>query len=254
MNLTPLNAADLAQVHALHAELGDGTGITAAQWDALTPLRDHLATALGIDHAPASAREPFVLLRHQADDGAPLVGPRWWFHLLGLRHGAIHIVLTTPQGFFVAQRRSFAKDSSPGALDVAVSGHIGTEVPLTAAWREMAEEVGLAPSDLVAATLQPLFEHDINILTYAAANPPYLDREHHWIYTGSITAAGLAQLRFRDGEVTALLLAGPSEVARLHTRCLAGQQQQAGEMDIANGLFLTLPIWVAAQEHAREPA
>ena len=251
MNLTPLNDTDLALVRALHAELGDGQGITPTRWAELAPIRDHLARALGIAQAPVSAMESFVLLRDGAAAGAALVGPRWWFHLLGLRHGAIHIVLTTPQGFFVAQRRSFAKDSSPGALDVAVSGHVGLNDPLTAAWREMAEEVGLERDDIADATLRPFFDHDIAILTHATANPPYLDREHHWLYTATITAAGLAHLRFRDGEVTALLLAGPSEVARLHARCLADQQRQAGELDIANGLYLTLPLWVAAQEAAR---
>ncbi len=251
MKLTPLDAADLALVHDLHAELGDGGDITPARWAALAPTRTRLAEALGLAQAPASATEPFVLLRN-GTDGATLTGPRWWFHLLGLRHGAIHIVLTTPQGFFVAQRRSFAKDSSPGALDVAVSGHIGLDAPLTAAWREMREEVGLEPRDIVGETLHPLAEHDIAILTHAAANPPYLDREHHWVFTATITAAGLAHLRFRDGEVTALLLAGPGEVARLHARCLADQQRQMGELNIANGLYLTLPLWVAAQEIAPE--
>jgi 8-oxo-dGTP pyrophosphatase MutT (NUDIX family) len=246
MALTPLNDTDLALVRTLHAELGDGRGITPHRWAALAPTRERLAAALGVAQASVSATEPFVLLRDDAA-GEALVGPRWWFHLLGLRHGAVHIVLTTPQGFFVAQRRSFAKDSSPGALDVAVSGHIGLNDPLTAAWREMAEEVGLERADLVAETLHPFFDHDIAILTHAEANPPYLDREHHWLYTAIISAAGLAHLRFRDGEVTALLLAGPREVARLHARCLAGQQQQAGELDIASGLFLTLPVWRAAQ-------
>ena len=53
-----------------------------------------------------------------------VVGPRWLFHLLGLRHRAAEVALSTPTGLIVLQRRSPVKDEWPDALDMAVAGHI----------------------------------------------------------------------------------------------------------------------------------
>ncbi len=259
--LRPLAAAELALVRSLQDELGAGDAVTAARWAALAPIQQHLAAALDVAHGPANATEPFALLRAAADD-PPLVGPRWWFHLLGLRHSAAHVVLTTPQGWFVAQRRSRHKDDAPGALDVAVSGHCGTSDPLAAAWREMQEEVGIGPTDPGAApslagdALTLLAVQDVTIAWRAAENPPFLDRERHWIYAATLTAVGMARLRFRDGEVSALLLVGPADLAILHERCrasLAAGTAPApipGELPLAPGLVHTLPLWLAQQSPA----
>jgi isopentenyldiphosphate isomerase len=177
-------------------------------------------------------------------------GPRWWFHLLGLRHGAVHIVLTTPQGWFVVQRRSHAKDDAPGALDVAVTGHCGTNDPITAAWRELGEELGLERGDpnmapsLVDDALWLVAEQDADTAWRAGENPPFLDREHHWIYAATLTAEGMARLRFRDGEVSSVLLVGPEKLHALGDRCRAGARRVPGELDLAPGLVHTLPLWL----------
>ena len=249
--LRPLGDVQLARVHALQAELGAGKHITPAQWAAFAPLQHELASALDVAHGPLNATEPFVLLQDTAmADAEPLQGPRWWFHLLGLRHGAIHVVLTTPQGFFVAQRRSRNKDDAPGAIDIAVTGHIGTDAPLAAAWREMQEEVGIGPStpdmppSIIQDDLRFFAVHDVEILLRAAENPPFIDRERHWLYAATLTAEGMARLRFSDGEVSSLLLIGPEDLAEMARRCLAGERRVAGEWDLAPGLMHTLPRWV----------
>ena len=249
--LRPLDPAHLAVVHSLQAELGTSEAITPTRWAALAPVQSTLARALDVAHGPANANEPFVLLQAAASaEAEPLQGPRWWFHLLGLRHGAIHVVLTTPQGFFVAQRRSRNKDDAPGALDVAVTGHIGTDAPLAAAWREMQEEVGLGPATsdtlpVIAGNELRLFDqHDVEILLRAEENPPFIDRERHWLFAATLTAEGMAAIRFSDGEVSSLMLIGPDDLAEMAQRCMVGQRRVASEWDLAPGLMHTLPRWV----------
>ena len=164
---------------------------------------------------PASAREQFKLVRARHDP-VPLIGPRWWFHLVGLRHGSVHVMLTTPQNWVVIQRRSWSKDDSPGALDVAVSGHMGlTTRPEEAAWREMAEEIGLTKveagekPDIVGNTLKLVDIYDVIIERDTTRNPPFIDAERRWVYTATLTTEGLAHLHFADGEVTSLLSSVP---------------------------------------------
>jgi hypothetical protein len=254
--LQPLSTADRALVHALQAELGGGDGVTAARWAALRAQQDYLAAQLNIAQGPANAREPIALVRDQADP-VPLVGPRWWFHVLGLRHGSVHVVLTTPQGWFVAQRRSRAKDDAPGALDVAVTGHRGVQNPFEAAWRELAEEVGVQPtragdpSSIVGDTLRDWATYDGESLIRAAENPPFIDRERRVVYHAQLTATGMARLRFSDGEVSSLMLIGPRDLADFAARCVAGHVQGVpGEPDLAPGFVGTVPRWVAWQARA----
>ena len=252
MALQPLSQADLQEVRALQAELGAGDTVTPTRWAELAVLQPRLAVALDIaSHGPAHTTEPFALIRDQHDD-QPLVGPRWWFHLLGLRHGAAHVVLTTPQGWFVAQRRSREKDDAPGALDVAVSGHIGIDDPETGAWREMAEELGLArattgePPAIVQNALTPFDVYDVVDATHVADNPPVLNRERLWVFHAQLTADGMTRMHFADGEVTALVLLGPADTQRLAHRCVSDEIHVPGELDLALGIRGTLPRWVAA--------
>src|SRR5262252_1634803 len=116
--LRSLNTRDMSLVHKLQTELGSGDTVTSMRWRELEEHQQYLAQALGVDKEPPSVREPFKLIRDQVDVD-PLVGPRWWFHLIGLRHGGVHVVLLTPQKWVIIQRRSWSKDDSPGALDIA---------------------------------------------------------------------------------------------------------------------------------------
>ncbi len=253
MPLQPLPDDVLARVRDLQTELGAGDDVTPARWAKIATLQPQLAQALDIaGSGPQNAFEPFALIRDQQDH-PPLEGPRWWFHLLGLRHGSVHVVLTTPQGWFVAQRRSRDKDDAPGALDVAVSGHIGTADPETGAWREMAEEVGLAkmpdgvePS-LDGNRLTFFATYDVVDAAHAQENPPVLNRERLWVFHARLTAAGMARLRFADGEVTSLMLLGPEDMVRMAQRCREGAIHMTGELDLAMGIRNTLPRWAAAQ-------
>jgi hypothetical protein len=253
MPLQPLPDDLLARVRDLHAELGAGDDVTTTRWAEIAALQPQFAQALNVaGSGPQNAFESFALIRDRPDY-PPLVGPRWWFHLLGLRHGSAHVVLTTPQGWFVAQRRSRDKDDAPGALDVAVSGHIGTADPETGAWRELAEEVGLIQMpdgeepNLAGNRLAFFTSYDVVDAAHVQENPPVLNRERLWVYHARLTPTGMARLRFADGEVTSLMLMGPEDVSRMAQRCRDGATHVPGELDLAMGIRNTLPRWVDAQ-------
>ncbi len=77
-----------------------------------------------------------------------------------LIHPSVHVVVVTADGC-LWQLRGYGKDSAPGHWDHACSGHVGLgEDALTAAVRELAEEIGvvvepgaLAPVDQVLCEL-----------------------------------------------------------------------------------------------------
>jgi|GEM_PF-5278167 len=246
-----LNAQDFELLQSLREELGHGDSVTAGRWAEIAKLQPHFAQVLGITTDTTSTQwEQFALVRDQVD-AEPFIGPRWWFHITGLRHGSVHVVLTTPQGWFIVQRRSFAKDDNPGAIDIAVTGHTGTSTPLDGAWREMAEEIGLqramdneAPS-IVSNTLNFFCTFDFGS-DNNHQNPPHLNRERVWVYHGKVTTEGMGRLRFTDGEVTALLLLGPVELASIAIRCQLDQPSAPGELNLAWGLRRTLPRWISA--------
>jgi isopentenyldiphosphate isomerase len=81
--------------------------------------------------------------------------PRWQVHRDGHWHRALHIwvggVDARIGSFVLFQRRSLTKDTWPGALDVAVGGHVRAGDTLEQTVREAEEEIGLpvALADLV---------------------------------------------------------------------------------------------------------
>jgi len=254
MTMRPLPAADLVLLHDLWDELAAGDTLTPERWATLNDLQPRFAAALDVAGlGPSNAFEPFALIRDGAD-APPLIGPRWWFHLLGLRHGAAHVILLTPQGWFIAQRRSRLKDDAPGAIDVAVTGHSGTDDPLAGAWRELAEEVGLGPArdgaspSLVGDALTYFCTYDVADMSLHAANPPTINRERLTVYHAQLTAEGMARLRFADDEVTSLLLLGPDDARLLAERCTRDEIRSPGELDLALGIRGTLPRWIAAHD------
>jgi isopentenyldiphosphate isomerase len=246
-----LSASDLKMIHDLHNQIGAGDFLTTAAWNELIPLQNRLATELGIMAGdPPSAFEPFARISDVAG-AEPLIGPRWWFHLLGVRHGAVHVVLTTPQGWFVIQRRSRLKDDMPGALDIAVTGHIGISEPLAAAWSELAEELGIHRVEgedgtaIEENTLHYFDTYDTEDLRLEKQNPPVVNRERVWVYHARLTSAGLACLHFADGEVSSLLFVGPGDLQHMVERCRAGKRYMQDEIPLATGLLNTLPRWIA---------
>ena len=68
-------------------------------------------------------------------------------HLNGAWHGTIHVLIVNPNhDKTLLQKRSALKPLYPNTWDIAVGGHIDTgEDDITAAKRELSEELGLDP-------------------------------------------------------------------------------------------------------------
>lgn len=70
--------------------------------------------------------------------------PRREVHARGLWHRAVHVLVFNAAGQVFLQKRSMAKDMSPGLWDSSCSGHLDTgEDYDAAAQRELGEELGL---------------------------------------------------------------------------------------------------------------
>ncbi|HLJ56266.1 MAG TPA: NUDIX domain-containing protein [Chthonomonadaceae bacterium] len=155
-----------------------------------------------------------VVSAHGSPTG--VAGPRWMFHLFGLRHRAVEIAFLTPAGLVVLQRRSIHKSEWPDAIDMAVAGHVsesdaGSDAGfLATAWREIEEEIGLprsaAAGMLVEGRLVPIGEPYFCFEGDSQRNPPFLDAEVRQVYAATLTGDALASVRFADGEVDGLIL------------------------------------------------
>ena len=98
------------------------------------------------------------------DESDKVIGtlPRSEIHRRKLRHRAIHIFWLRPDGKLALQRRSYAKDNSPGLLSSSCAGHVDSgETYLIAAVRELEEELGVKvnPEQLREIDYAPAHAH-----------------------------------------------------------------------------------------------
>ncbi|MEO7423582.1 MAG: NUDIX domain-containing protein [Fibrobacteria bacterium] len=64
-------------------------------------------------------------------------------------HRSVHILVVSPDGRLLLQKRSLSKDTQPGKWDTSVGGHVGFGQSYEeAARREAAEELGIEPGTL----------------------------------------------------------------------------------------------------------
>ncbi len=80
------------------------------------------------------------------DDRDRVIGKqtRHEVHRRGLKHRAVHVLVFNTRGEVFLQKRSFKKDTFPGAWDSSASGHLDTgETYDACAVREAREEIGL---------------------------------------------------------------------------------------------------------------
>jgi isopentenyldiphosphate isomerase len=168
-------------------------------------------------------------------DGSPLgrSKPRGLVHRDGDWHRSLHVWVAlrrAPEApaWLVFQRRSPAKDTWPGAIDVAVTGHYGAGESLADALREADEEIGLhlAPADVARLGLRRRPD---------AHRPGVIDNELQDILA-AVAPVDLASLRPSPAEVTALLALPFADAGALFR----------GERPFADGLRLVVDAGGAA--------
>ncbi len=239
---SPFPMAWLQALDALEEAWQGGDQLTQDQLDAaLTLWRQRLQRP----HTPDE--EWFDIVDSQGNP-LGLTAPRWFAHLVGLRHRVVHVLFTTPQGFLVLQMRAHTKLEWPNRLDTSVGGHLKAGQDWEAGvLTEIQEEIGLAPGDIhrwsAEARLIPVgtaFER----YGQDPTTPPYRNRQVNRLYTGTLTAWGLAHVHFADGEVDGLYLTRPEEVARM-------QKEQPERL--APGLRRMFPRWQAFTRASAPP-
>ena len=71
--------------------------------------------------------------------------PRKEIHARGLRHRAVHVLVSNKRGDVFLQKRSMLKDTAKGKWDSSASGHLDSGEDYDAcAGRELREEIGLS--------------------------------------------------------------------------------------------------------------
>jgi len=239
--MTELSQADTLKAGEMAIRLDRGDRLTQSDLDTLAAEWENC-----IDPPISQRSERFAVV---SPSGAPtgVVGPRWIFHLFGLRHCAVEIALTTPSGLIILQRRSQTKEEWPGAIDMAVAGHVsvsddGSQTGFVdSAWKEISEEIGLDRSDaatkFVDGALIPIGDPYFCFEGDSLKNPPFLDAEVRQIFAATLTGDGLASIRFADKEVDGLLLVTEEMAWRI-----------IRQENIASGLRYSLPRYLDWRE------
>jgi isopentenyldiphosphate isomerase len=99
-------------------------------------------------------------------------------HRDGDWHRAIHVWLYGEDGggpFLLLQRRGLDKDTWPGCLDAPAAGHLGAGERPEDAFREVEEELGIAPD-------RRALQHVGTRMVASEAPPAMLDREIEEVY------------------------------------------------------------------------
>ena len=147
-----------------------GVRTALASWGYTTPKKIKEAKSLGIpaideNNLPNYTTERFDVV----DKNDRVIGSatRAECHKYGLLHRGIFVLVVNNKGKILLQKRSMAKDTSPGLWTTSVSGHVDSgETYESAAKREMKEEIG------VAAKISSMFS-----ISFREKTKQYDDRE-----------------------------------------------------------------------------
>lgn len=235
--MEPLASDALRELEKLARELRKGDDLSQAELDRLVAEWEPRVRP---DHKD---RSEIFSVASPAGETTGVVGPRWIFHLCGLRHRAVEIAFKTQTGLIVLQQRSATKQDWPGAVDMAVAGHLpqgndGNDIPYEAgAWKEIEEEIGLRAEDahvtLVEKKLTPIGEPYCSFDSDLRRNPPFLNAEVRQVFGATLTGDGLTRIHFADGEAMGLLLVTPETAWTL-----------LADEPIASGMRYSLPRYL----------
>lgn len=136
-----------------------------------------------------------------AGDRTEITKRRGDIHRDGDWHASVHIWIARRRlgGMeFLLQKRADSKDSFPGCYDAASTGHIDAgEDPITAAVRELQEEIGVRarPSELVLLCRRKVSEDNV------FHGKRFLNNEIKWVflYKGALTESKIV---FEQDEIS----------------------------------------------------
>ena len=209
----PFPADWLGELTDLDAIWQGGNHTTAAEVEAaLAVWRERM-------QRPANPDEEWFDVVDVSGEPFGWCAPRWFCHLTGLRHRVVYTFLTSPQGFLALQMRAHDKLEWPSMFDTTVGGHLKAGQD----WRsgvlsEIEEEVGLQADAIDLWLAGGVLQQVGNPYKRGGMDqgrPPYRNRQVNLIFDGELTAWGLANLRFADGEVSGVFLCAPQEVKRM---------------------------------------
>ena len=232
----------LHELDALEARWRGGDAATQSEIDeALALWRARL-------HRPATPDEEWFDIVDARGEPLGLTAPRWFAHLTGLRHRVVHVLLTTPQGLLALQMRAHDKPEWPDRLDTTVGGHLKAGQDWDqGVLGEIEEEIGLSPADIhrwLAETMLIPVGEPFERYNRDETLPPIRNRQVNRIFTGALSAWGLAHLRFADGELDGMYLTLPQTARRM---------VESGDDRIAPGLRNVFPHWWAFTRASAPP-
>lgn len=208
---SPFDVVQLEQLGHDLARVEQDTSLTQPEVDALAARWE------AVIRPRPKHYEPFDLVTGD-DTLTGVIAPRWLCHLLGLCHRTVHLVLRTPQNWLALQVRGRRVDW-PGLLDLSVTGHVRAGLSWQQALQqEAAEELGLdilPTAGMIGATGVWAVGAPYQRSETDSLNPPVHICHLTQVFAATLTAGGLAGLRFSDGEVEGLYLAGFDEVSRM---------------------------------------
>ncbi len=238
---SPFDPLALQRLAADMAWADGGASLTQAHIDDLAGRWQPIVQPLPKHH------EPFDLVTCDGETTG-VVAPRWLCHLMGLCHRTVHLVLRTPQDWLALQMRGRHVDW-PGRLDLAVTGHVRAGLSWQQAMQcEAAEELGLDLT-LASGVIEPPGLQAVGVPYVRSEadsiNPPVHICHVTQVFSATLTPAGLASLRFNDGEVEGLYLASFYEVNRM---------VKETPDHLAPGLVQSWPYYMAASRRLMSPS
>lgn len=144
------------------------------------------------------------------------VAPRWFCHLLGLRHKCIHLLLRW-NNFIILQTRAWDKVDNPSYLDLSVGGHIINEdTTIESAYKEMDEELGLNKNDVMRLFYRRSMHH-LTSYPFSEINEKNNFYNNEWceVYTTDIKEDSIKNIKFSDGAVVGLYLCPIDQIDNL---------------------------------------
>lgn len=136
-------------------------------------------------------------------DGKPTgeMKPRDAVHRDGDLHATVHIWVLDGDHRLLLQKRAPHKLAHPGMWDISCAGHIPAgETSRYAAVKELHEELGLR----IAANALLYAGSATTRYTHSRDDRIWTDHERHDIYVLRLEDPRIAEIRFIDGEVTAI--------------------------------------------------